>query len=388
LREFRESELIRTSLEEICLQCKKLCLAPGGPEDDDGVPAFLAGALTAPHPKSVTNALELLVDLGAIDVGSNDLTQLGRCLSVLSLSPRIGKMVIWSYLLGCAKAAIDMAVAMSNKSPFILPSPSMRKKADIAKVSAGEGTESDQILILNVLKVRDNLFRQGRKGSFYDYCKRNFINVSTINMMADLRQNLSRELQAIGFPDPLQSNGWHNRHKSGSNLILLQSTLAAGLYPNVATRERGDVNFSTENNRKAKIHLSSVNACNGQELGGKCNIAKGRIQYVIFGEMVRGVSFFTMNQTTHLYSVLPILLLCGDFSVRRILEVGHGSIMSIDKWISYQCRYDITYGLALLRRRLNMAFWKIVSDPSSMNTSLEDSEQTAVEIACLVLSNH
>jgi ATP-dependent RNA helicase DHX36 len=96
-REFLESELLRTSLEEICLQCKKLNLTPGGPEDDDGIPAFLGAALTPPHPKSVSNAIEKLVELGAMDEDNNDLTRLGNYLSCLSVPPEVGKMVIWSY---------------------------------------------------------------------------------------------------------------------------------------------------------------------------------------------------------------------------------------------------------------------------------------------------
>ncbi len=104
-REFLESELLRTSLEEICLQCKKLNLTPGGPEDNDGIPAFLAAALTPPHPKSVSNALEMLVNLGAMDDDTNELTRLGHCLSCLSVEPRVGKMIIWSYILGCSKVS-------------------------------------------------------------------------------------------------------------------------------------------------------------------------------------------------------------------------------------------------------------------------------------------
>ena len=38
MRPFVESELIRTPLEEICLQCKQLKLAPGGPDEPDGIP--------------------------------------------------------------------------------------------------------------------------------------------------------------------------------------------------------------------------------------------------------------------------------------------------------------------------------------------------------------
>jgi HrpA-like RNA helicase len=77
----------------MCLQCKKLRLAPGGFDEPDGIPAFLARALTPPHPKSIANALESLVEIGAMEEDTNDLTDLGRCLSVLSLEPRVGKMV-------------------------------------------------------------------------------------------------------------------------------------------------------------------------------------------------------------------------------------------------------------------------------------------------------
>ena len=98
--------------EEMCLQSKKLNLAPGGPEDDDGVPAFLAKAMSPPHEKSVMNALELLVELGAMEPDTNELTSLGMCLSVLSLEPRVGKMVIYSHLLGCARGSSCMGVAI------------------------------------------------------------------------------------------------------------------------------------------------------------------------------------------------------------------------------------------------------------------------------------
>ena len=91
----------------MCLLCKQLGLAPGGFEDDDGIPAFLAKAMSAPHARSILNALELLVDLGAMQPETNNLTDLGECLAHLSLEPRVGKMTIWSYLLGCARVAAD-----------------------------------------------------------------------------------------------------------------------------------------------------------------------------------------------------------------------------------------------------------------------------------------
>lgn len=106
-RTYVESELLRTSLEEICLQIKKLGLANGGPGESDGIPSFLSAALSPPHQKSVSNALDSLIELGAMDEDTN-LTHLGHCLSHLSVDPRLGKMIVWGYILGCAKVGSNL----------------------------------------------------------------------------------------------------------------------------------------------------------------------------------------------------------------------------------------------------------------------------------------
>eukprot|EP00804_Cyclotella_cryptica_P020303 CCRYP_014048-RA/>CCRYP_014048-RA protein AED:0.27 eAED:0.27 QI:163/1/1/1/1/1/9/96/988 len=61
MRPFVVSELLRTPLEEICLQCKRLKLAPGGPDEPTGIPTFLSKAMTPPHPKSVLSECFMLV---------------------------------------------------------------------------------------------------------------------------------------------------------------------------------------------------------------------------------------------------------------------------------------------------------------------------------------
>jgi len=379
-REFLESELLRTSLEEICLQCKRLGLAPGGPEDDDGIPAFLAAALSPPHIKSVANALELLINIGAMDGDTNELTNLGHCLSCLSVEPRVGKMVIWSYILGCSKDASSMAVAMSYKTPFIIPPSSMRRDADYARVNLSDGTESDQITILKVLEVRDRFYKRGDKSRFYGYCRNNFINFATIQMISDLRRNIARELTSLGFPDPAAFNSWHNRNGTGS-LATLQSTIVAGAYPNVAVREPGAINFSTSMNQKSKIHISSVNACKGQPLSRKSQM----LEFIAYGEMVKGVAMYTMNMTTHLASVVSILLLCGDFRVRPAVWVVEGedtetnkAVLSVDQWILFKCDKDIASSLAILRNRLDAIFHHIVSNPKTGYDALSKLEKSTL----------
>lgn len=77
-----------------------------------------------------------------MDEETNELTDLGWCLSTLSLEPRVGKMVIMSNLLGVTRSSAAMGTAMSYKSPFALPPQSMRKAADSAKIRLSNGSES------------------------------------------------------------------------------------------------------------------------------------------------------------------------------------------------------------------------------------------------------
>jgi hypothetical protein len=385
---------------------KKLELAPGGPEDDDGVPAFLAKAMSPPHAKSISNALELLVDLGAMLPETNDLTILGLCLSIVSLEPRVGKMVIWSYLLGCARVSSNMAVAMSYKSPFILPPPSMRRDAEKAQVQLSQNSESDQVTVLNAILKRDQLAkRSAGTGAFYDFCRKNFLSAATVQMISDLRKNLSRELSTLGFPNPTMTNQnqYHNRHDT--SLALWQAAIAAGLYPNVASRKRGDTNFSTMTNRKAKIHVSSVNAVKGQPMNSKCQVPEGEVEFVCFGEMVKGTHFFTMSQTTHLASPLPLLLLCGtSLSVRPLSNNNKNAddnnananandnsknfaILNVDDWIIFKCEAHVAAQLVLLRKRLDSAFWHALADPGAGVKNLTATERDAVEILGTVLQS-
>jgi HrpA-like RNA helicase len=102
-------------------KAKKLGLAPGqGSQDPASAFGFLASALSPPHPLAVANALELLTQLGALG-GDEQLTPLGHLLAALPLEPRLGKMLLWSQLLGVHDPALTLACAMASKDVFTMP---------------------------------------------------------------------------------------------------------------------------------------------------------------------------------------------------------------------------------------------------------------------------
>lgn len=274
-----------------------------------------------------------------------------------------------------------------QKSPFILPPPSMRRDAENAQTLLSDGTESDQVTILNILNKLDEFHKKGRRGQFYGYCRRNFINNPTINMIADLRKNVARELTQIGFDQPTDLNSWCNRNSNKrGNLAFLQAAIAAGLYPNIAMREAGEMKFKTKSNQSAKIHLSSVNACKGQPLSRKSQM----LEFIAFGELVKGVASYTLNQTTHLATIVPILLLCGTFRIRPAYQKGeelsNTSVVSVDE-IKYKCEKDSAFALAVLRRRLDDIVEHIVSNPAVGMKNLDEKEWKALATFDAVLNS-
>ena len=362
--------------------CKKMGLAPGGPGDVDGVEAFLSKALSPPHFKAVTNAVEVLVELGAMEAATNELTSLGHRLALLSLEPRVGRMVIWSYFLGCARIVAAMATSMSYKSPFVIPPPSRRKASEEAKVRLSQNSESDQLTTVNVLRQRDKLGKGGQR--LAQFFQQNFLNPSTVTMISDLRRSLARELEAIGFPPPASMGQFYNRQ--GEERALWEAAIAAGLYPNIASRRAGETNFSTSGDHKAKIHMSSVNAVNGQRLSRKSTIGDNELELVCFGELVKGKSSFTISSTTRLTSPLPLFLLCGNkVSIRPNPNKCDSSILILDDRIAASCETRTAKLLFVLRKRLHKAFCSALNRPKQNWHKMEKKDRDAIELVDRIL---
>ncbi len=251
LREFHDSELLRSPLEEICLYAKMLGLTKG----PLGTTAkFLDKAMDPPHPLAVQNAIELLVDIGAFDQDES-ITDLGVQLAGLSLNPRIGKMVFWSYLLGCTKPTVTIAAAMSYKDPFVFPMTAVQKRdASRAKISLSKESESDLVALLSAVEGYIHAKHDGM-GRAYSFANHHFLSTSTLDTVIDMARQIGRELSSLSLPNPTDNGPWN---KNMNDLSLLSSILAAGLYPNVSRRRKGAKNFTTFCRTTAKIHQVSI----------------------------------------------------------------------------------------------------------------------------------
>jgi len=130
-------------------------------------------------------------------------------------------------------------------------------------------------------------------------------------------------------------------------------------------------------NKKAKVHLSSVNAVKPQPLSIKCAVTENEIEFIMFGELVKGKAMFTMDNTSHLVSSLPLILFCGHLKVRPV-EEGQ-AILSVDDWLMFLCNSTIAASLVVLRQRLDSIFASMTSDPSNYHAMLSSEQRDAIQ---------
>ncbi|KAI9741961.1 MAG: putative ATP-dependent RNA helicase DHR1 [Cirrosporium novae-zelandiae] len=106
--EYSKPELLRTPIESIVLQLKRL-----------GITKVINFPFpTPPDRESIQKAERLLTNLGAISP-DNSITELGQNLSIFPISPRLSKMLLLGFKLDCAPYVIALVAALSVFDIFI-----------------------------------------------------------------------------------------------------------------------------------------------------------------------------------------------------------------------------------------------------------------------------
>jgi len=110
LLEYQIPELLRTPLQELCLHTKLLA------SPNTSIADFLSKAAEPPPFLVLRNAVALLKTIDALDQWE-DLTDLGRHLADLPLSPQLGKMILYSVVLKCVDPVVTIACALAYRDP-------------------------------------------------------------------------------------------------------------------------------------------------------------------------------------------------------------------------------------------------------------------------------
>jgi HrpA-like RNA helicase len=320
----QDSELTRTSLEELVLTSKLMGLASG----HGAVHSFLSKAMDPPHPLSVTNALENLFSLKCLD-SNESITTLGRVLSQLPMDPFLSRALVLSALFGVLGSMIRLACAISYRDPFVIPgNDQQRILSKKMKAILSHGIPSDQMTIFYALVEYDELLKQNRSShQIQQFLDRNFLSRSTMTFLLDLEKQLHRSLESSTGISVRNCQFTTRYERSERKCIpLLLSLIGIGLYSTVAV-SHGSANFVTEKGCKARVHPSSVNrkqqgASGGGGGGGDGSAAASRsLEMIAYQELVMnttssvpGAANLLMISTCPV-SVFTYLLSCGSIEI-------------------------------------------------------------------------
>ncbi|KAL5544898.1 hypothetical protein UlMin_008682 [Ulmus minor] len=285
--DYQLPELLRTPLQSLCLQIKSLRLG--------SISEFLSRALQPPEPLSVQNAVEYLKIIGALDEDEN-LTILGRNLSMLPVEPKLGKMLILGAIFNCLDPVMTVVAGLSARDPFLMPF----DKKDLAESAKAQFAAHEYSDHMAIVRAYDGWKDAERQQAGHEYCWRNFLSMQTLRAIDSLRKQFYFLLKDIGLVDPnsVNCNIWsHDEH-------LIRAVICAGLFPglcSVVNKERS-ITLKTMEDGQVLLYSNSVNA----------GVQKIPYPWLVFNEKVKVNSVFIRDSTAVSDSLL--LLFGGNIS--------------------------------------------------------------------------
>ncbi|KAH6555790.1 hypothetical protein KP509_1Z227800 [Ceratopteris richardii] len=381
LRPFQLPEIRCVPLVELCLQIKNLSLG--------NISNFLEKALEKPKAEAVASAVTTLQEVGALD-SNEELTALGFHLAKLPVDVHIGKMILYGVILGCLNPILTIAACLSYKSPFStsreqLSGAENAKRAFVEATKSSDvsssicrGQQSDQLVMAAAYKGWSTVIKRHGERAGYAYCKSNFLNIPTLIMLRDMRQQFAVLLADIGFISMQEVNvikasvldHWvddeqrpFNRNSHLSSII--KATMCAGFYPNIAKMDDESIRSGhanaltsraglassekviwTDGHQQVFIHPSSVNY----------NVSEFQHPFLLYNEKVKTNKVYIRDTTV--VSPYTLLLFGGTISVQH--QTGQ---VSVDGWLKMNAPAQTAVLFKEIRSALDLVLQELIKNP-------------------------
>ena len=405
-------EMLRTPLQDLVLQVLKLGL--GGPRQ------FLGAAPQPPPTRAVDAALDDLLAIGCVarvggeevadddDESSSDddenphgddgelfsfssamlaesshdeeddeedapieddrwlLTPLGEHVASLPVDCRVGKLLIYGCVFGCADACLTAAAGMSLARGLWRAPPQLRREASLAKKRLAQGDGSDLLAAVRAHEAASALDAEARRR----FCRDNFVDERALQELGGLRRQFRSHLVDAGLLDADAP-----RRPLADALALVRGLLVAGLNPHVARKDREapDASLRCKGNQRWWVHPQSVNF---ELLGGRGDARKPR--YVVYNARLKTSKPYLLD--TSLASPAALCLFGG--SLRRTLK---GTYLVLDGWLPFKATDHAQLALLALRREVDALVLATVAGHAS-RSSLAPTAKAVRDVLALLAS--
>jgi len=219
--QFTDPEILRTNLASVILQMKSLGLAGTG-TDISSFPF-----MQPPDGRSVRDGYDTLIELGAFDPATGDLTAVGWKLAKLPVDPRIGRMILAAVEERALGEVLIIASALSVQDARQRPA-DKAEQADAIHEKYRE-PESDFLSFIKLWREYRKKDHELSGGQFRKWCASQMLSYVRLREWHEVHRQLTELVEEIGFKPDLRPAGYDQIHRA----------LLAGLLSNVGSKGTG-----------------------------------------------------------------------------------------------------------------------------------------------------
>ncbi|KAK9370309.1 P-loop containing nucleoside triphosphate hydrolase protein [Lipomyces kononenkoae] len=224
-------EMGRTPLEQLYLMVKAMSVGE--------VEQFLGEALDPPDVMAIEAARNILVQVGALNEGTSELTALGRHLATIPADLKCAKLLVYGAIFGCLEIVAVIAAVLTVRSPFIAPAGDRDGLKKIrAAFAAGQG---DVIADACAFLDWETRLQTLSASSLRQWCEENYLSAKTLEDIGSTRDDYLCTLQEIGF---ISSTKLAPKRHTSDDFSLVRALLAVSMNPSIARLQFPDKKYT------------------------------------------------------------------------------------------------------------------------------------------------
>jgi ATP-dependent helicase HrpA len=198
---FTDPEILRASLAGVILRMLALRLG-----DIESFPF-----LDPPQPRAVSDGLQQLVELGALD-GARQLTATGRLLARLPIDVQLGRMLVEAERLGCLTEVTVIASFLSAQDPRERPA-DRRAAADAAHAAFADPA-SDFVGVLRLWDAYRQAHEAFSQSKLRDWCSDHFLSFLRLREWRELHRQLLLATRELGWSPNAEPAAYEPVHRA------------------------------------------------------------------------------------------------------------------------------------------------------------------------------